>query len=284
MSLQNKIDFAVVFTVRNANPNGDPINGNRPRIDYEGHGEVSDVALKRKIRNRLQDMGEPIFVQSDDRRVDQHRSLKDRFDKNDAVKSAKGNREEQTRIACRTWYDVRAFGQVFAFAKSKKSGGDDAVSIGVRGPVSVHSAFSVDPVDISSLQITKSVNLETGEDPDKRGSDTMGLKHRVDYGVYVTYGSINTQLASKTGFSDEDAEKLHEALRTLFVNDTSSARPDGSMEIVKVIWWKHNCPVGQYSSARVHGSLKVSGGSKNAPPVVELQPLEGLIPEVDGGE
>ena len=88
MSLSNKIDFAIVFTVKRANPNGDPLNGNRPRINYEGYGEVSDVCLKRKLRNRLQDMREVIFVQSDDNRMkgDNFRSLKDRFEGNPEIK------------------------------------------------------------------------------------------------------------------------------------------------------------------------------------------------------
>jgi CRISPR-associated protein Csd2 len=84
----------------------------------------------------------------------------------------------------------------------------------------------------------------------------MGMKHRVDKGIYVTYGAINTQLASKTHFWDADAEQIRKALQTLFVNDVSSARPEGSMEVVKVIWWKHNSPCGQYSSAKVHGGLR----------------------------
>jgi CRISPR-associated protein Csd2 len=263
MSLKNKIDFAVVFTVKKANPNGDPLNGNRPRVDYEGLGEVSDVCLKRKLRNRLQDMGEDIFVQSDDNRKkgDTFRSLKDRFDNNFEIKKVTGDRERQVAIACQTWYDVRAFGQVFAFKKVKKSDDNedsDSVSIGVRGPVSIQIAVSLAPVQLYSQQITKSVNLETDKkDPDKRGSDTMGMKHRVEYGVYVTYGSINCQLTEKTGFSDEDADKLLAALKSLFVNDESSARPSGSMEVLKVFWWKHNCPSGQYSSAKVHRSLEI---------------------------
>ena len=84
----------------------------------------------------------------------------------------------------------------------------------------------------------------------------MGMKHRVDFGVYVIYGSINTQLAEKTGFTYEDAEKIRESLRTLFENDTSSARPDGSMEVHQLYWWEHNSKMGQYSSAKVHRSLK----------------------------
>ncbi len=246
-SLTNKIDFAVIISVTRANPNGDPLNGNRPRQTYDGFGEISDVCLKRKIRDRLQDMGESIFVQSDDNRDDDHRSLKARFD------GAKIPAEETRERACKKWFDVRAFGQVFAFGKNE---GADAVSVGIRGPVTVQSAFSVEPVTPDSLQITKSVNLETEKNPDKKGADTMGMKHRVDKGIYVTYGAINTQLAGKTFFSDADAEKIKYALQSLFVNDASSARPEGSMEIMKVIWWRHSSPSGQYSSAKVHRVLR----------------------------
>lgn len=291
MSLTKKIDFAVVFTVKKANPNGDPLNGNRPRVDYEGFGEVSDVCLKRKLRNRLQDMGENIFVQSDANRKqgDTFRSLKDRFDNNSEIKKATGDREEQVNIACRTWYDVRAFGQVFAFKKDKKSEeneGSDSVSIGIRGPVSIQSAISIAPVDIYSQQITKSVNLETDKkDPDKKGADTMGMKHRVEYGVYVTYGSINCQLAEKTGFSDEDAKKLLAALKTLFVNDESSARPSGSMKVESVVWWEHNCKNGQYASADVHDSIEIQVDEDSKKPYVKIiTPLDGLEPEIYAGE
>jgi len=288
MSLSRKIDFAVVFTVKKANPNGDPLNGNRPRVDYEGYGEVSDVCLKRKLRNRLQDLGESIFVQSDDNRTDDHRSLNSRFEANKEI-AGEADKGKKARIACKTWYDVRAFGQVFAFkAKGKKKDADDggegdSVSIGVRGPVSIQGAASVDPIDISSLQITKSVNLETGSDPDKKGSDTMGMKHRVEYGVYKTFGSINCQLAEKTGFSDADSEQLLKALQTLFHNDVSAARPEGSMEVVKVIWWKHNCKAGQYSSAKVHRSVKVEVCKHGGLPTVAVDPLTGLeVAVLDG--
>lgn len=252
-TLDHKIDFAVVLSVKKANPNGDPLNGNRPRQNYDGYGEISDVALKRKIRNRLQDMGEAIFVQSNDRKTDSYNSLRERADGNPELekimKSKNGSGEEFARQACQTWIDVRSFGQVFAFKGDKNGNG---VSVGVRGPVSVHAATSLHPIDITSTQITKSVNSEPGA---SRGSDTMGMKHRVDSGVYVFYGSINTQLAEKTGFTNEDAEKIKEALRTLFENDLSSARPEGSMEVHKVYWWAHNSRLGQYSSAKVHRSL-----------------------------
>ena len=251
-TLSKKIDFAVIVTVNHANPNGDPLNGNRPRTTYEGFGEMSDVSIKRKIRNRLMEMGNKIFVQSDDNRADgdNFRSLRERADA--MLKGVDySDKKKYQEAACKTWLDVRAFGQVFAFKpkKGKKSEGEedsDGVSIPVRGPVSIHPAFSVATVQdrISSAQITKSVSGETGE-KDKRGSDTMGMKHRVEHGVYVFYGSMNPQLASKTGFSDEDAKAIKEALRTLFVNDASSARPEGSMEVHKVFWCEHNNPNGQ---------------------------------------
>ncbi len=246
----NKIDFAALVMVKDANPNGDPLNGNRPRETYDGYGEISDVCIKRKIRNRLQDMGEKIFVQSDDRADDACKSLADRAKSNEVMQKAlkDKDRDAYAKAACETWIDVRSFGQVFAFK-------DDKVSVGVRGPVSIHSGFSVLPVSIDSIQITKSVNSETKE---KKSADTMGMKHKVHSALYVVKGSMNHQLAEVTGFSDEDAEKIKEALRTLFVNDSSSARPDGSMEVRKVYWWKHNCFMGQYSSAKVHRLLHVT--------------------------
>lgn len=266
-SLSKKIDFAVVVNVNHANPNGDPLNGNRPRVNYDGHGELSDVCIKRKIRNRLMEAGHPIFVQSDDNRIDDYINLKARVEGelSDAIrKDEKKYREE----ACKKWIDVRSFGQVFAYKSSNKKGKKDAegveekgddkgVSIGIRGPVSVHSAFSVAPVldRTTSLQITKSVSGEG--DGTKKGSDTMGMKHRVDHGVYLFKGSMNPQLAVKTSFSNEDAKAIKEALSTLFENDESSARPAGSMEVVELIWWEHNSKNGQYSSAEVHRSLKV---------------------------
>lgn len=278
-TLNHKIDFALVLSVRHANPNGDPLNGNRPRETYEGYGEISDVCLKRKIRNRMMDLGAPVFVQSNERCIDGCKSLKDRADSIPALKKEK-DADVYAKVACQTWLDVRSFGQVFAF----KNGGEaDGVSIGVRGPVSIHPAFSVDPVEISSLQITKSVNGVSGA---KKSSDTMGMKHRVDFGVYVTYGSINCQLAEKTGFTDQDAEIIKEALRTLFENDVSAARPDGSMEVLRLYWWKHNCKNGQYPSAKVHRCLHIRSNTDTPHQVsdysITCDLLDGLEMEVYG--
>lgn len=278
-ALNNKIDFVALVSVTKANSNGDPLNGNRPRTDYNGLGEISDVCIKRKIRNRMQDLGNAVFVQSDDRCDDGFKSLSER-----AASVTKGikDKESYAKTACETWMDVRAFGQVFAFKSTDKSG----VSVGVRGPVSIHQAVSVSPVEVESVQITKSVN---GEPSEKRGSDTMGMKHFVRFGLYVVKGSINVQLAEKTGFSQEDAEIIKECLRTLFVNDASSARPEGSMEVVKLFWWQHNCKEGQYSSAKVHRSVHVTPRNTiDLPSCVEdyeitLDELPGLVPEIIDG-
>lgn len=256
-ALENKIDFIGFLTVTRANPNGDPLNGNQPRTDYDGYGEISDVCLKRKIRNRLQDMGEPILVQSNDRSDDGFTSIRERVESNPALEKIlkmkekeKGRTQMFAEEAAKAWIDVRAFGQVFAL---KKATGVDAVSVGVRGPVSIHPAVSLDPVTITDQQITKSTNGEPGE---TKGSDTMGMKHRVDFGLYRFQGSINVQLAEKTGFSAEDAEEIKRALVTLFENDASSARPEGSIDVARLYWVEHPGKTG-VASAKVHRSVTV---------------------------
>ncbi|WP_243650311.1 type I-C CRISPR-associated protein Cas7/Csd2 [Uruburuella suis] len=284
--------------MKNANPNGDPLNGNRPRADFSGIGEMTDVCLKRKIRDRLQENGEMIFVQANERKDDGMVSLKNRYDgfikhleeKNNSqttdllgdeveTKSKKKTskkdvkKDEIAKSACENWFDVRSFGQVFAFSGKD----EDGVSIAVRGPVTLHSAYSIEPINITSTQITKSVNGD-GDSDVKKSSDTMGMKHRVDSGVYVAYGAMSPQLAERTGFSDADAEKIKTVLTQLFEGDASSARPEGSMQVLKLIWWEHNCKSGQYSSAKVHGSLKV-----NADGSYVLSQLDGLTPDaIDG--
>lgn len=276
--LESKIDFVALVSVTRANGNGDPLDGNRPRTDYNGFGEISDVCIKRKIRNRMQDLGNEIFVQSDDRSDDGFKSLSER-----AAAATRGIKEqdEYVHVVCEKWMDVRSFGQVFAF-KGDKSG----VSVGVRGPVSIHQAVSVSPVEVDSMQITKSVNSEPG---DKKGSDTMGTKHFVRFGLYKLKGSINVQLAEKTGFSREDADVIKECLRTLFLNDASAARPEGSMEVVKLYWWDHGCPDGKYSSAKVHRLVHVEPKDPAVTPScvedynITLEELPGLTAEVIDG-
>ncbi len=277
-TLKNKIDFVALISVNKANSNGDPLNGNRPRIDYNGMGEISDVCIKRKIRNRMQDLGNDIFVQTEDRCNDGFKSLSERAASLKEIK----DKNLYVKKACEKWLDVRSFGQLFAFKSSDSNG----VSIGVRGPVSIHQATSISPIEIETLQITKSVNSETGE---KRGADTMGMKHFVRFGLYMIKGAINVQSAEKTGFSREDAEILKECLRTLFVNDAASERPEGSMEVVKLYWWQHNCKDGQYSSAKVHRSIHVTPKGTNLIPAciddyeIMLDELPGLVPEIIDG-
>lgn len=279
-NLKGKIDFAVIVSVTNANPNGDPLNGNRPRENFDGFGEISDVCIKRKIRNRFQDLGERVFVQSDDRADDGFTSLKDRAEgceelKTELDKKKKADKDQFGQIACRQWIDVRAFGQVFAFK-------GEEVSVGIRGPVSIHQAVSVSPVDVISMQITKSVNSESGKD--SKASDTMGAKHRIGFGLYVIKGSVNVQLAEKTGFSQEDAEILKEALKTLFENDASSARPEGSMEVCRLYWWQHEEKTPAVSTAKIHRSIHVEPNKER--PVsfsdydISLEPLPCAAPEV----
>jgi len=282
-TLHNKIDFALVLRVTNANPNGDPLNGNRPRTSYDGIGEISDVCLKRKLRDRLQETGKSIYVQSDDRRKDEHRSLADRAK---ATLGAKLGGPETVALACQTWFDVRAFGNLFAIKAAKKpkskaepgedSDGDTGISIGIRGPLTIQSAFSLKPVEITSIQITKSVSGEG--DGSKRGSDTMGMKHRVDSGIYVSFGSINPQLAERTGFSDADATTIKSILPRLLENDASAARPEGSMEVLKIVWWNHPSKIGLCSSAKVHRSLNVDSDGH-----VTVTKIDGLNEEIIDG-
>ena len=248
--LENKHDFAVVIKVNKANPNGDPLTGNMPRIDYDGKGLITDVCLKRKIRNSLLELGNPIFVQSDTNKTDAYNSLYERL-KGEIPPEIRADQERLVKTACEKWIDVRAFGSLFAF----KGGTDSPVSIGIQEPVSIQHAESLNTINILSLQITKSVNGESSEKV--RASDTMGMKHIVDHAVYVAYGSINPIIAEKTGFQEEDVETIKKAILYMFMSDASSARPSGSIEVRKLIWWKHNNKIGVQSSASVHRSLHI---------------------------
>lgn len=266
----NKVDFIMTFTVKNANCNGDPLAENRPRVDSNGLGEISDVCLKRKIRNRLQDNGKAIFVQSKERTDDGCTSLQKRYEEyfNKIIKTNKENKElkifdEDEKIEKRSdisdkkleemfvekWLDVRAFGQVITY---------DNRSIGIRGPISIGIAKSLDPITIESMQITKSINGMEQTNPNDKAPDTMGMKHFVEFGTYMVQGAVNAYFAEKTGFNDneKDLEEFKKALKTIFVNDASSARPDGSMEVKEIFWFEHSCKVGNVSSAKIKSLIK----------------------------
>lgn len=245
-SLTKKIDFVLFISVKNANPNGDPLLGNMPRTDYAGYGEISDVAIKRKVRNRLQDMGYPIFVQANDRREDEFKSLEKRFDN---AFDKKQDDDVVAKEACQKWLDVRSFGQVMTFQKR---------SLGIRGPVSISLGKSLEPIDITTMQITRSTNGMDAAVGKTRSSDTMGTKHFVDFGVYKITGSINGYFAQKTGFNDEDAAAIKEALLSLFENDMSAARPEGSMAVEKLYWFTHPNASGIASSAKIQQLVTIA--------------------------
>lgn len=240
--LERKVDFIFTVQVKNANPNGDPLANNMPRTDTNGYGEISDVCIKRKIRNRMQDLGHEIFVQSQDRATDGFKSLQKRFE-NEFGKSK--DEEVIHNTMCEKWIDVRSFGQVVTF---------NELSLGIRGPISISIAKSLEPVVVKTMQITRSVN---GKEPTKgsKSSDTMGTKHFVEYGVYVVSGSVNSYFSEKTGFSESDLEILKESIKTLFVNDMSSARPEGSMEVKEIFWFEHSSKIGDIPSARIQELL-----------------------------
>ena len=247
--LEQKIDFMVTFEVRGANANGDPLAGNMPRTDVNDYGLMSDVSIKRKIRNRMQDMGYKIFVQSRDRVDDNAYSLKARLENSGYFEKIKKEFSVENYLdeINKEWLDVRSFGQVFAFK--------GYAAANVRGPVSISWAKSLEKILPQSIQITKSTNNEL-DSKTELASDTMGTKHFVDYGIYVVKGSINAHFAEKTGFSQEDATVLKEALVSLFENDASSARPEGSMRVREVFWFTHASKLGNVSSGRVFDLLE----------------------------
>lgn len=269
MSLDHRIYFLGIIAVDLANPNGDPLNNNRPRQLYDGRGEISDVCIKRKIRNRLQDMGYNIFVQLEERVTDGFSSLAKRG-KSIFTAEIKKDWDKYKGKACEMWMDVRAFGQIFAFP-------GENVSEAVRGPVTVSSACSLEPIDIYTNWHTKSASMY---EPTQKQSDIMGCTHRIDHGAYVFQGGISPQLASLTGFSAEDAEAVKDAILTMFCNDESSARPVGSMELHRLYWWEHNCPSGQYSPRKVFDTINLSPCDTWPYYTVEHTPLPGLSPTI----
>jgi CRISPR-associated protein Cas7/Csd2 subtype I-C len=240
----NKVDFIVTFTVNGANVNGDPLAGNMPRTDSMGYGEVTDVCIKRKIRNRMQDLENEIFVKAKERTDDDCNSLEARYRKffNKDMKD-----DEVEELFNEKWLDVRSFGQVITFDKR---------SIGIRGPVSITMAKSLSPIVINSQQITRSCNGMEPKNASGRSSDTMGTKHFVEFGTYVFSGAINPFFAQKTGFTESDKDVIKKCIETLFINDSSSARPDGSMEVKEIFWFEHPSELGKVSSAKVRSLLE----------------------------
>ena len=244
-AIENRYEFVMLFDVENGNPNGDPDAGNLPRVDSEtAHGIVTDVCLKRKIRNfvEIYKEGEPsynILMKSD-------RSLNSKFtaayDACGLEKKNKGKNpddvEKARKYMCENYYDVRTFGAVM-------STGDDPCGI-VRGPVQINFAKSLDPVFEQDITITRQAITTDADFNDKGKRTEMGKKHYVPYGLYRAEGYVSAMLAQKvTGFSEDDLELLWTAIINMFEHDRSAAR--GKMCMRKLYVFKHsnalgNCP------------------------------------------
>ena len=252
--LKNKINFVGYIEVNGANPNGDPTT-NEPRME-DDFGRITQVCLKRKIRNRLQDFGERIFVQQRNRTDDGKATLLERYKESSEevskiLEDSKDFTFEQKKqvasIMQDKYMDVRLFGQIFPYNSkkskkkdedadndegndNKKSGGNDGnKSVNITGCVSISPAISIDRIEICTDQITKSAPFESD-------SDTMGTYHYVPFGVYKFYGSILPEFAKKNDVTTEDCNKLKDAISTMFENDFSNARPDGSMLLRRLYW------------------------------------------------
>ena len=253
MALTNRYDFVILFDVENGNPNGDPDAGNAPRIDVEsGYGYITDVCLKRKIRNyvELVKEGEPgynILIKPD-------RSLNAKFTaayEAECLKTKnKGKDPDEVKKArdymCRNYYDVRTFGAVM-------STGDDPCGI-VRGPVQINFARSISPISIQDVTITR--QARTTEDRKETGDTEMGRKSVIPYALYRAEGYVSAALANKsTGLSEDDLELLWSALMNMFEIDHSAAR--GKMCMRKLYVFKHENVLGNCPSHVLFDKIKV---------------------------
>lgn len=268
-NLKNRIDFVYIFDVQNGNPNGDPDAANAPRVDAEDmHGIVTDVCLKRKVRNYVQTIvaeddknefqeGYDIFVK-DKAVLD---ALVEKIYDYESVKKIKDKdkkKEEAKNLLCKNFFDIRTFGQVIA-----TSGKQDQV----RGPIQLTFARSVDeitprPLSITRCAVTKEEkNTET--DDVRQKERTMGRKNIVPYGLYVCHGFISANLAQQTGFSEEDLQLFWDALKNMFDVDRSAAR--GLMSAQKLIVFKHDSVLGNAPANKLFDLVKVEKVCDGAP-------------------
>ena len=261
MSLKNRYDFVMLFDVENGNPNGDPDAGNNPRVDPEtGHGYITDVCLKRKIRNfvELYKENEPgfnILIKPD-------KSLNEKFtEAYEAEKldlKAKGKNADDVKTArdymCRNYYDVRTFGAVM-------STGDNPCGI-VRGPVQINFARSISPINIQEITITR--QARTTIDRQRSGETEMGRKSIVPYALYRAEGYVSAALANKvTDLNEEDINLLWNAIINMFENDHSAAR--GKMCMRKVYVFKHNNILGNCPSHILFDKITVKENTDEPP-------------------
>lgn len=259
MSLSNRYDFVLLFDVQDGNPNGDPDAGNLPRVDAEtGNGLVTDVSLKRKIRNFVQlakgdAQGYDIFVK--EKAV--LNTLIDKAHEQDAVKQKeKGAKTEAARdYMCSQYFDIRTFGAVMSTGKNAGQ---------VRGPVQLTFARSVDPVVSLEHSITR-MAVTTEAEAEKQGGDnrTMGRKFTVPYGLYRAHGFISAHLADQTGFSEADLQLLWQALSTMFEHDRSAAR--GQMATRGLYVFKHDNKLGNAPAHKLQERVTVQRKDCNTP-------------------
>lgn len=267
--LANRYDFVILFDVANGNPNGDPDAGNMPRLDPEtNRGLVSDVSLKRKIRNFVElakgnDPGYHIYVKEGSILNDQHRKAYAALRPDDArvtkEKTLNPQNDEEAinlrMFMCDNFFDVRTFGAVMS----------TGINCGqVRGPVQMSFAQSIESIVPQEITITrmaatneaeKKAQSAGGDDNQRTENRTMGRKHIVPYGLYRGHGFVSAKLSERTGFSDADLEVLKEALINMFEHDRSASR--GEMAVRKVIAFKHDCALGRAPAHRLFERIQV---------------------------
>lgn len=256
--LKNRFDFVFVFDVKDGNPNGDPDAGNLPRVDAEtGMGLVTDVCLKRKVRNYVQVStncaeGYDIFIK--EKAV--LNTLIDKAHEDENVKEAKDKTMAARDFMCKKYYDIRTFGAVMSTGKNAGQ---------VRGPIQLTFARSTDPIIASEHSITR-MAVATEKEAEKQSGDnrTMGRKATVPYGLYVGYGFVSANLAKQTGFSEEDLELFWEALKNMFDIDRSAAR--GLMSAQKLIVFKHDSELGNAPANKLFDLVKIEKKDNNDVP------------------
>jgi len=264
MDLSKRYDFVLFFDVKDGNPNGDPDAGNLPRVDAEtGNGLVTDVCLKRKVRNYIglakgEQPPYEIYVKEKAILNNQHarayKALGIDLSKDEGKRKGGDKTDEARMWMCKNFYDVRTFGAVMTLG----------INCGqVRGPVQLTFARSVDPVVASEHSITR-MAVATEAEAEKQGGDnrTMGRKFTVPYGLYRTHGFVSAPLAKQTGFSQEDLDLFWEALQNMFENDRSAAR--GLMSARRLIIFEHASLMGNANSQDLFERVKATRISDSA--------------------
>lgn len=256
--MNNRYDFIFLFDAQDANPNGDPDAGNLPRIDVEsGQGLVTDVCLKRKVRNFIAMTsggadGMRIYFTDGSVLNDLQQKAHDAVGIPSAESKAPkdGKKDKATAWMCEHYFDVRTFGAVMS----------TEINCGqVRGPVQLSFARSIDPIVSSEHAITRS-SVTNKKDVDKER--TMGRKFTIPYGLYKAHGFVNPFLAQQTGFSDDDLERFFNALENAFQFDQSAARPAGSMNPRALFVFKHDTALGAAPSHNLFDLITISKKSE----------------------